>query len=89
MKCEQLSSGDMLHISEILRNQKALQESLVALMTDVNKIKGALLKSNVQDTEGMFECDRHDTVESFTRFCDTLSSDSSKLQLYVGIISLL
>lgn len=70
--------------TEILRNQHVLQQSMLAMMTDLNKIKAALLKTNLQETEDIFEPKRAKTEEEFLAFCEGISGDSSKRDLFVS-----
>lgn len=75
--------------ADIIQNQQVLQQSMVQVMTDLNKIKGALLKSNMQETDEMFEPTRHSTPEGLFAFCDSLAADPSKRDLFVSVIFLM
>lgn len=76
----------VLVITDIIQNQEVLQQSMLQVMTDLNKIKAALLKSNMQECDAMYEAKRHTTEEGFLGFCEGINEDSSKRDLFVGFI---
>ncbi len=71
-------------LAEILDNQHVFQQSLLQVMTDITKIKAALVKSNLQETDDLFQPTKHTTMDGFIAFCDTLTIDPSKRDLFVS-----